>query len=36
MNSLFALAPRNRYIVATHSADVMDSVEKDRRLLLEE
>lgn len=36
MNSLSSLAPHNQYIVATHSVDVMDSVEKDRRLLLEE
>ena len=36
VNSLFDLAPHNQYIVATHSMDVMDSVEKDRRLLLEE
>ena len=36
MNSLFDLAPENQYIVATHSVDVMDSVEEDRRLFLEE
>lgn len=36
VNSLSDLAPHNQYIVATHSMDVMDSVEKDRRLLLEE
>ena len=36
VNSLFDLAPHNQYIVATHSMDVMDSVEEDRRLLLEE
>jgi len=36
VNSLFDLAPENQYIVATHSVDVMDSVEEDRRLLLEE
>ena len=34
INKLFELAPRNQYIVATHSVDVMDSVEKDRRLIL--
>ena len=34
VNKLFELAPRNQYIVATHSVDVMDSVEKDRRLIL--
>ena len=36
MNSLFDLAPHNQYIVATHSLDVMDRVEEDRRLFLEE
>lgn len=36
VNALFELAPRNQYIVATHSVDVMDSVEEDRRILLEE
>ena len=36
VNSLFNLAPHNQYIVAPHSVDVMDSVEQDRRLLLEE
>ena len=36
VNTLFKLAPYNQYIVATHSVDVMDSVEEDRRLLLEE
>ena len=36
MNSLLDLAPHNQYIVATHSVEVMDSVEEDRRLLLEE
>ena len=36
VNSLFDLAPHNQYIVATHSVDVMDSVDEDRRLLLEE
>lgn len=36
VNSLFNLAPHNQYIVATHSVDVMDSVEQDRCLLLEE
>ncbi|KKZ14117.1 MAG: hypothetical protein TH68_05690 [Candidatus Synechococcus spongiarum 142] len=35
VNKLLDLAPHNQYIVATHSVDVMDSVEKDRRLLLE-
>ena len=32
--TLFDLAPHNQYIVATHSMDVMDSVEQDRRLIL--
>lgn len=36
VNTLFNLAPHNQYIVATHSVDVMGSVEEDRRLLLEE
>ena len=36
MNSLFDLAPHNQYIVATHSLDVMDRVEENRRLFLEE
>ena len=36
INGLFDLAPLNQYIVATHSVDVMDSVEEDRRLLLSE
>ena len=36
VNSLLELAPHNQYIVATHSVDVMDSVEEDRRLFLEE
>ncbi len=31
---LISLAPNNQYIMATHSEDVMDSVEKDRRVLL--
>ena len=34
VNKLFELAPRNQYIIATHSVDVMDSVEPDRRVLL--
>ena len=33
VNSLRSLAPRNQYIIATHSEDVMDSVDKDRRIL---
>lgn len=31
---LIKLAPNNQYIIATHSEDVMDSVEEDRRVLL--
>lgn len=34
VSRLFELAPRNQYIVATHSVDVMDSVEEDRRVIL--
>lgn len=34
LRTLFELAPSNQYIVATHSVDVMDSVEEDRRVLL--
>ena len=34
VSKLFALAPHNQYIVATHSVDVMDSVEEDRRVIL--
>ncbi|QTA79278.1 AAA ATPase-like domain-containing protein [Desulfonema limicola] len=34
VNRLIKLAPDNQYIIATHSEDVMDSVEKDRRVLL--
>ena len=34
VTKLFELAPRNQYIVATHSVDVMDSVEEDRRVIL--
>lgn len=32
---MFKLAPRNQYILATHSEDVFASVESDRRMLLE-
>ncbi len=28
------MAPNNQYIMATHSEDVMDSVDEDRRVLL--
>lgn len=34
VNELIALAPRNQYILATHSEDIMDSVKEDRRMLL--
>ncbi len=33
VNSLLSLAPENQYIIATHSEDVMDSVDEDRRIL---
>ena len=36
INTLLDLAPDNQYIIATHSEDVMDSVEPDRRVLLSE
>lgn len=31
---LTSLAPQNQYIIATHSEDIMDSVNEDRRMLL--
>lgn len=31
---LMDLSPENQYIIATHSEDVMDSVDEDRRILL--
>ena len=34
VGKLFELAPGNQYIVATHSVDVMDSVDEDRRVIL--
>ena len=34
VNKLISLAPHNQYIIATHSVDFMDSVEKDRRVIL--
>ena len=34
VRNLIELAPWNQYIMATHSEDVMDSVEADRRVLL--
>ena len=35
VNSLVELAPKNQYIIATHSATVMDSVDRNRRILLQ-
>ena len=35
INSLIELAPQNQYIIATHSATVMDSVNQNRRILLQ-
>ncbi len=34
INCLVKLAPNNQYIMATHSEDIMDSVDENRRLLL--
>ena len=34
MKSLTRVAPQNQYLIATHSEDVMDAVERDRRVLL--
>jgi hypothetical protein len=34
VKSLTSLAPQNQYIMATHSEDIMDSVDRDRRILL--
>ncbi len=34
MKQLVDLAPQNQYIMATHSEDIMDSVNEDRRVLL--
>ncbi|MBX3177693.1 MAG: AAA family ATPase [Candidatus Hydrogenedentes bacterium] len=34
VKTLFSIAPRNQYIMATHSEFVMDSVDADRRILL--
>lgn len=36
VNSLVALAPQNQYIIATHSATIMDSVDRSRRILLQQ
>ena len=35
INSLIELAPQNQYIIATHSATIMDSVDRSRRILLQ-
>lgn len=34
VNGLIALAPQNQYIMATHSEDIMDSVDEECRVLL--
>jgi len=34
VKKLVSLAPQNQYIMATHSEDIMDSVNADRRVLL--
>ncbi|MCY3626430.1 MAG: AAA family ATPase [Gammaproteobacteria bacterium] len=34
VNNLIMLAPKNQYIFATHSEEIMDSVPKNRRILL--
>ncbi len=34
VKKLVSLAPQNQYIMATHSEDIMDSVNEDRRILL--
>lgn len=34
VKDLLRLAPQNQYIMATHSEDIMDSVDEDRRVLL--
>lgn len=34
VKTLFSIAPKNQYIMATHSEFVMDSVDADRRILL--
>ena len=36
IHSLNKLAPQNQYIIATHSATIMDSVSRDRRILLQQ
>lgn len=35
INTAIKLAPNNQYIISTHSKHIFDSVEKDRRVLLE-
>jgi predicted ATP-dependent endonuclease of OLD family len=34
IKQVFDLAPKNQYIIATHSEDIFSSVSEDRRLLL--
>jgi predicted ATP-dependent endonuclease of OLD family len=34
VHNLYQLAPHNQYIIATHSEDIFDSVDADRRMLL--
>ncbi len=34
IHHLYRLAPRNQYIIATHSEDIFSAVDKDRRILL--
>ena len=34
VNRIVSLSPQNQYIIATHSEDIMDSVDKDRRVIL--
>ena len=34
VKKLVSIAPQNQYIMATHSADIMDSVSEDQRVLL--
>ena len=34
IHNLYQLAPNNQYIIATHSEDIFDSVDADRRMLL--
>ena len=34
IDNLISIAPENQYIIATHSVDIMDSVNADKRILL--